>query len=475
MVRDTSDETDRTMARPTFHFTPPSQWMNDPNGLIYSQGEYHLFYQYHPHGMLWGPMHWGHAVSADLVEWTHLPIALYPDENGAIFSGSIVNDRDNTSGLVAGGGLVAVFSFDTQAQGIAYSSDQGRTWTKYAGNPVIPSPKRDFRDPKVFWYAPDKVWVMLLVAGDHALIYRSPNLIEWTQVSTFGAPYGSRAGVWECPDLFPLEIDGATKWVLIISVGDGAVAGGSGTQYFIGSFDGKTFMSENPPEHILWLDYGPDNYAGVTYNDTPDGQRVLVAWMSNWQYARVIPAQGWRGSMAVPRTLRLENVHGQGIRLAQAPIMAIDTRRTQVTSQRNVAVEDAAMILSPLPSRALDIEVEFDARDAEEFGLRICTGETTFTTIGIAPLRGEVFIDRRASGNTAFHEEFGAVLRGPLLGESRRVSLRVLADSESIEVFVNGGLTTLTALIFPPDGETRLAAYAETGEVRLSRLDVYAL
>ena len=179
--------------------------------------------------------------------------------------------------------------------------------------------------------------------------------------------------------------------------------------------------------------------------------------------------------MAVPRTLRLETVHGQGIRLAQAPIMAIDTRRTQVTSQRNVAVEDAAMILSPLPSRALDIEVEFDARDAEEFGLRICTGETTFTTIGIAPLRGEVFIDRRASGNTAFHEEFGAVLRGPLLGESRRVSLRVLADSESIEVFVNGGLTTLTALIFPPDGETRLAAYAETGEVRLSRLDVYAL
>lgn len=468
-------ETDSERVRPRFHFTPGSNWINDPNGLIYYQGEYHLFYQYHPYGMVWGPMHWGHAVSTDLIHWTHLPIALYPDHNGTIFSGSIVHDVHNTSGLVPNGGLVAIFSFDTQAQGIAYSFDRGRTWRKYASNPVIPSPKRDFRDPKVFWYAPRNVWVMLLVAGDKMLIYHSTDLIRWAHVSTFGAPYGSRAGVWECPDLFPLEIDGQTKWVLLISVGDGAIAGGSGTQYFVGRFDGTHFVSDNPPDTVLWLDYGTDNYAGVTFNDAPDRRRIFIAWMSNWRYARVTPAQGWRGSMTIPRDLRLVNAAGHGIRLAQAPAAEVDSARTLIASKHDIVLHSSTARLTQVGSRALDIVVDFEATHAEEYGLRLHTGGASFTTIGFNTAADEAFIDRRSSGTTAFHESFGSILSGPLLKVSGDNRLRVLLDSESVEVFVNDGLTVLTAQIFPPDGGVIIEVYSISGRVVVSRVDIFAL
>ncbi|MEL6917014.1 MAG: glycoside hydrolase family 32 protein, partial [Bacteroidota bacterium] len=274
--------------RPQYHFSPQEKWMNDPNGLVYNQGCYHLFYQYYPDDIVWGPMHWGHAVSTDMVHWKHKPIALFPDRNGYIFSGSAVLDSANTSGLgtLDNAPLVAIFTYhdmageeagrkDYQTQGIAFSLDNGDTWTKYKGNPVIGNDgMKDFRDPKVFWDDANDQWVMLLVAGDHLQIWNSDNLIDWQKRSEFGKKQGAHGGVWECPDLFPLKVKGTNeeKWVLLISINPGAPNGGSGTQYFIGDFDGETFTSDQKENR--WLDWGTDNYAGVTYNNVPNNERI---------------------------------------------------------------------------------------------------------------------------------------------------------------------------------------------------------
>ena len=286
--------------RPTFHFTPPEKWMNDPNGMVYYEDEYHLFYQFYPDSTVWGPMHWGHAISSDMVTWEHLSIALYPDELGYIFSGSAVIDWKNTSGFGKDGEppMIAIFTHHEpegakkgtktfQYQSIAYSNDKGRTWTKYAGNPVIPNPGiKDFRDPKVIWDDDSDQWVMVFAAWDHVKFYGSPNLKDWTHLSDFGKEWGTHAGVWECPDLFPLIVKGKgeKKWVLLQSLNPGGPNGGSGTQYFIGDFDGKNFIidgefAENfKQDTTVWLDYGRDNYAGVTWSDIPqsDGRKLFI-------------------------------------------------------------------------------------------------------------------------------------------------------------------------------------------------------
>jgi len=313
--------------RPQFHFSPPDHWMNDPNGLVYLDGEYHLFYQHDPQSRENGPMHWGHAISADLIHWTNLPIALYPDAIGPIWSGSAVIDVDNTSGLVPGGGMIAIFSYKDQSQGIAFSTDKGRSWTKYSHNPVIPVGGKDFRDPKVFWHADTKRWVMILAVNDHVAILTSSNLINWTAVSEFGVGQGIHWGVWECPDLFPLMVDGQTKWVLTNSMSPG-------TQYFVGNFDGETFTNDNSADTQLLIDYGPDSYAGVTWNDTPDGSRVLIAWMDNWRYAVNIPTTPWRGAMSIPHVLTLKRLP-EGIRLIQSPIAQVEELRDAGKSCRD--------------------------------------------------------------------------------------------------------------------------------------------
>ncbi|MDH5381668.1 MAG: glycoside hydrolase family 32 protein, partial [Cyclobacteriaceae bacterium] len=297
-------EVDQEKYRPQYHFTPPSQWMNDPNGMVYYEGEYHLFYQHYPDSNVWGPMHWGHAVSKDMVSWEHLPIALYPDTLGYIFSGSAVIDWNNSSGL--GNDLhppmVAIFTYhnpigaeegriDYQTQGLAYSLDKGRTWTKYENNPVLKNPGIiDFRDPNVAWNETLQQWVMILAVKDHIEIYTSPNLIAWEKQSEFGQTIGGHGGVWECPDLFTLtDNNGIERWVMLLSINPGGPQGGSATQYFIGNFDGKTFT---PMDSITrWVDHGADNYAGVTWSDIPksDGRRLFMGWMSNWQYANVVP------------------------------------------------------------------------------------------------------------------------------------------------------------------------------------------
>ena len=266
--------------RPQFHFSPPNGWMNDPNGLVYYEGEYHLFYQHNPAAAVWGPMHWGHAVSRDLVHWENLPIALYPDAIGAIWSGTVVVDADNTSGLVPGGGLVALFSYENQTQGAAFSTDRGRTWQMYASNPILPALETDFRDPKVIWHQPTARWVMVISAKQVIKFFTSENLLDWEFASDFG-DWGFYGGVWEVPDLFPLSVDGQEKWVLIVSINPGGPAGGNGTRYYIGDFDGQTFTNDYPGT-LTWLDYGADNYAGTTWNNAQDGRRLFAGWMSNW-------------------------------------------------------------------------------------------------------------------------------------------------------------------------------------------------
>lgn len=460
--------------RPQFHFTPAFGWINDPNGLIYYEGEYHLFYQYHPFDLIWGPMHWGHAVSTDLVHWTHLPIALAPDQNGKIFTGSVVADLDNTSGLVPGGGLIAIFSYDTQAQGIAYSNDCGRTWEKYTRNPVIPSPGRDFRDPKVFWYGPGSIWVMSLAVGDHIEFFTSSNLIDWLLTGRFGESHGAHGGVWECPDLFPLEIGSETKWVLIVSVGDGSIAGGSGTQYFIGHFDGMTFHNDTPPDTTLWLDYGTDNYAGITYNGVPDGRSVLVGWMNNWAYARKTPAQSWRGSMTVPRTLALIDVPGTGPRLLQQPVAELEQSRTLLVDLPAGVSDASTLRFNDLNTTALDIIVEFRLSDAEAAGLTIFADDAIIT-VSVNRATETLYVDRRLSGDVNFHEGFACLHSAPLLISSELVKLRILLDAASIEVFGAEGLSVITSQVFHSAAQFRFELFSSKGTVSIEYLRVYSI
>ncbi|MEZ4595112.1 MAG: glycoside hydrolase family 32 protein, partial [Chloroflexota bacterium] len=331
--------------RPAYHFTPPTAWLNDPNGMVYYDGEYHLFYQYHPDSTVWGPMHWGHAVSTDLVNWQHLPIALAPDELGYIFSGSAVIDWHNTAGF-GPEAMIAIYTYHdanaNQSQAIAYSLDKGRTWTKYAGNPVIPTPTniRDFRDPKVLWYEDEDGngrWVMALAVGRSILFYSSPNLIDWVATGSFGFGHGATDGVWETPDLFELPVAGTaeSRWVLTVGIGDHAPASGSGMQYFIGQFDGQTFTNENPKETVLWADYGADFYAAQSWSDAPNGRRLWLAWLNNWQYANQIPTTTWRGAMTLPRELRLVQTEA-GIRLGQTAVPELTHLRQGEQSWQNL-------------------------------------------------------------------------------------------------------------------------------------------
>lgn len=460
--------------RPLYHFSPPQGWQNDPNGLVYFSGEYHLFYQHHPHSAVWGPMHWGHAVSADLLHWEHLPIALYPDAIGTIWSGSAVVDADNTSGLVPGGGLVAMFSYDNQSQGIAYSTDKGRTWKMYAGNPVIPTPKNDFRDPKVFWYAPRKQWSMVLAHTDRVEFYASPDLTTWTQTGEFGVTAGSHGGVWECPDLFPLTHNGQTHWVLLVSVGNGAPGGGNGIQYFIGSFDGTTFTSEAPPEQTLWFDYGTDNYAGVTYNNVPGDRRIYVGWMSGSPYASVTPTDTWRGAMTVPRELSLRDLPGAGLRLVQRPIAEFGTLRTVLVTKQDVTLRDESLSLPLNGSHALDVVIEAEVR-ASAFEVRLRGQGEQVTTVAVYPSRNRITLDRRLSGKTDFHEAFPASYEAPLTLVEGRLRLRVLVDASSMEVFAEDGAAVFTCQIFPDPSETSLELMAVEGEVKVATVEVYEL
>lgn len=477
--------------RPQYHLSPPSGWLNDPNGMVYFEGEYHLCYQYHPWSDKWGPMHWGHAVSRDLVHWEHRPAALKPDGNGYIFSGSAVVDWSNSSGLFDDGpGLVAIFTHadaypgtdrPRQRQSLAYSTDKGRTWTKYKGNPVLSDEAiTDFRDPKVFWHAPSGRWVMVLAAGDHIRFYHSPNLKDWTLGGTFGEKEGSHDGVWECPDLFELPVEGdpkRTRWVLIVSIGDREdLTEGSRTQYFTGDFDGERFTNDHSPDTVLWADLGRDNYAGVTWSDVPesDGRRILIGWMSNWKYANLTPTESWRSAMTVPRTLTLRD-NGAGPRLVQTPVRELESLRREAVRLENVTVTPGSNPLGSYRGVQYEIEAEFVLGTATEFGFKLRCSDSEETVAAYDAARNEIVVDRSRSGKSDFHPEFpcrhGAALEpaGPTL------KLRIFVDRSSVEVFAGDGQAVLTDLIYPSLESDGLELYVKEGSVKLLSLRIYTL
>jgi fructan beta-fructosidase len=453
--------------RPQFHFTPEEKWMNDPNGLVYHKGVYHLFYQYYPEDIVWGPMHWGHAVSEDMLHWEHKPIALYPDENGYIFSGSAVVDVANTSGFGTADNpaLVAIFTYhdmegeqagrtDYQTQGIAYSLDNGDSWTKFEGNPVIGNDGiKDFRDPKVFWNEKEQAWSMLLVAGDHLQIWNSPNLKEWKQVSEFGKNQGAHGGVWECPDLFSLQVEGtdAIKWVLLISINPGAPNGGSGTQYFVGDFDGKTFTSDQ--EEHKWLDLGRDNYAGVTYNNTPNNERIFIGWMSNWDYARDTPTEKWRSAMTVPRRLSLAK-HNGNYEVYNYPLPNFESLVDKSVTEHEITIAaNASHSVELVTNNQSEIRFATTVRD---FVLSFKNDAKDSLSIAMEGKNKLVTFDRRNSGPTDFAANFASGIQAMPIGNlpEGEVEIRIILDVSSIELFINEGQYVMTNQIFPKEAYT---------------------
>jgi fructan beta-fructosidase len=465
--------------RPTFHFTPPVNWLNDPNGLVYFDGEYHLFYQHHPHSMVWGPMHWGHAVSADLVNWRHLPIALFPDSFGMIFSGSAVVDWTNAAGF-GEKALVAIFTYNKdyrETQNLAYSLDRGRTWTKYAGNPVIPAPQplSDCRDPKVFWHKDH--WVMLLAAKDKILFLTSTDLKDWNQSGIFGGGYGSTSGVWETPDLFELRVDdGAeTRWVLTVGVGDGAPAGGSGTQYFIGQFDGQRFIPDESRDTVRWADFGADFYAAQSWNEEPNGRRLIVGWMSNWQYAAHAPTSGWRGSLSLIRELSLTRSAGE-ICLVQKPLPELQSLRQNHLQLWKLMMQPRENLLAGVEATALEIHTVFEVtEETDSFGFRVRVGQNEFAEIRYSAHEKELTVDRTRAGCVNFKAGFARAHCADLMPVDGHIRLHIFVDAFSIEVFANDGLVVFSESIFPAAQSKRIELFAQGGNVFLRSLDLYQI
>lgn len=487
--------------RPQYHFTPPAKWMNDPNGLVWYEGEYHFFYQYFPDGTVWGPMHWGHAVSNDMVHWEHLPIALYPDTLGYIFSGSVVIDHQNTSGLGKNGqpAMIALFTYhdmaaeksgqrDWERQGLAYSNDKGRTWEKYEGNPVLPNPGgvRDFRDPKVLWHEGSRKWVMTLSVGDHTAFWGSPDLKKWSHLSDFGQNAGAHGGVWECPDLFPIKAsDGREKWALLVNMNPGAPNGGSGIQYFIGQFDGQKFIPDLeyiPGQPPAWLEYGRDNYAGVTWSNVPqkDGRRLLIGWMSNWDYAMVVPTERWRSGATLPRQLSLRKT-SNGYRLYSNPVKELqELRETPVTSgpaaySSRMALAGEGKAIAPTLSEWI-LEFDLTRTTARSFGVELSNIGGERYRIGFDRMNNRFFSDRTQSGKIGFSPKFADKIHfAPRFSNDSRVALHLYFDVASAELFADDGATVMTELFFPHTPYHQMALFADGGTVQLVKAAGYGL
>ena len=447
--------------RPQFHFSPKAHWMNDPNGMVFYRGTYHLFFQYYPDSMVWGPMHWGHAVSKDMVHWQELPVALYPDSLGYIFSGSAVVDFGNTSGFGHPGDtpLVAIFTqhdpvgaaqnrTDFQNQSIAYSLDNGKTWVKYDHNPVLHNPGiADFRDPKVLWDSRGNQWIMVLAVKDHVEFYGSPNLKSWSKVGEFGKEAGAHGGVWECPDLFPMKDgDGRTVWVLIVNINPGGPNGGSATQYFLGDFDGKTFTPATAGAR--WLDFGPDEYAGVTWSNT-GSDRLFLGWMSNWLYGQRVPTDPWRSANTLPRVLGLEKV-GDSLYLTSSPVREVD-----LVEGRGKKVS----FPTALPKLAM---VWLQTNKVASLGLVFSNDAGDSVVVGYNDDDHRYYIDRRHAG-VSVGPDFDRVYSAPRLAQDPFLNLVIYMDASSFELFADDGVTVMTALVFPHQPYTKLALRAAGG------------
>lgn len=472
--------------RPQFHFSPVKNWINDPNGLVYFKGEYHLFFQYNPYGKKWGHMSWGHAVSTDLVHWRELDVAI-PETDHMAFSGCALVDWHNTSGLGDGKEppLLAYYTAfdeaaDRQSQHVAYSHDQGRTWMPYEHNPVLDLDKDHFRDPQVFWYAPGRHWVLIVaLPQDHKIqIYTSDNLLSWTLQSEFG-PFGNTGGQWECPNLCEVPVEGTdhTRWVLKIDVDKNLIGSGSGAQYFVGDFDGKRFtaLADDQAPIVRLADSGADFYAAITWSDLPEthDHPVWIGWMSNHQSGAVTPTDPWRGSMTVPRELFLWQ-DGEAYHLGQRPVQALELLRQARRQYPDLvlSVEESLDLGGMGPNGAVEVLFDLKAHGTGSAGIKLAGDQGDHIAIGFDAGRNEVFVDRYCAG-VAFHPDYPARHTCPLT-HGEKVSLRILIDAASIELFVGGGRYVITDAHFLR-GEKTLCLFAGGGDASFANLHLHEL
>lgn len=481
-MSDSFDMTNKEKFRPVYHHTPAYGWMNDPNGMFYKDGVYHLYFQWNPYGSVWANMHWGHSTSTDLMHWNFEGSAIVPDAWGAIFSGSCVVDHNNTAGF----GKDAVIAFytsakaspwgDVQSQSMAYSLDNGKTFVKYEGNPILTSSEKDFRDPKVFWYAPGKHWVMMLAVGQHMEIYSSVNLKEWKKESEFGAMQGAHGGVWECPDLVEIPVEGTRekKWVLICNLNPGGPFGGSAAQYFVGSFDGKKFVNESPTQ-TKWMDWGKDNYATVTWNNAPDGRCIALGWMSNWQYANNVPTRQYRSANTLARDLTLYR-EGQELYLKSTPSVEVKKARGKKVSIPSFRVSEKHEIVNLFEDNQGAYEVEILIQNAGASKIAFCLlndkGEKVSMYYDLN--RKQFVMDRSESGTVDFSKDFPAVTVAPA-NVDKELTLRLFVDRSSIEAFGEDGKFVMTNLVFPSQPYVKMCFEADKNGYAVKTLNVYKL
>ena len=446
------DTKNREQYRPLYHHTPAYGWMNDPNGMFFKDGVWHLYFQHNPYGSQWENMTWGHSTSTDLIHWTFQGDPVQPDAWGSIFSGSSVVDKNNTAGF-GENAIVALYTSagENQTQSMAYSTDNGKTFTKYDGNPIITSNVPDFRDPHMFWNEDIKKWNMILAAGQQMNIYSSDNLKDWKFESSFGAEYGSHGGVWECPDLMKMKVRGTDKekWMLVCNINPGGPSGGSATQYFVGDFDGHKFTCESKPEVTKWMDYGKDHYATVTFDNAPNGRHVALAWMSNWQYANQVPTLQYRSANSIPRDLGLFEYKGN--------TYCSVTPSEEITAAR-----------SKKPSKSLSeaCEMVVNLKGDATITLSNSKGEKVVMTY---KAKDETFsMDRTLSGKTDFSRDFAAITTAPVYGKMNK--LRIFIDKSSIEVFDNDGKMAMTNLVFPTKPYDKVTIKGKTKKYAVYKL-----
>lgn len=458
----------REKFRPQFHFSPAANWMNDPNGLMYTNGIYHLFYQHNPFANIWGHMSWGHATSKDLLHWQHLPVALQEENGIMMFSGSAVTDKNNTAGL-GKNAMIAMYTGHTeilQTQNIAYSNDGGKSFKKYRNNPVLDEHKKDFRDPNVFWYEKSKCWMMCVShPNEHQIgFYQSPDLKSWKLNGMFG-PAGDTSGVWECPDLFELPVEGTRekKWVLYVSQN-------STMQYFVGSFDGRNFINENPSTKIFKQDWGTDYYAAVTYHENPLHKPIAIGWVNNWNYANNIPTTPWKSMMSLPRILSLKKMNNEYI-LVQCPIAQLQDLRGQLFETKNLSVLNTNIIKHK--SQCFEAEIIFEPAETV-CGIELAAGEHTSFVISYNAQTKEMKIDRSntySSFDTSFQKINAALTT--IHSNSQKIKWHIFFDKSVVEIFVNDGETVFTSQFFPEADADGIKLFAKKGTMKVDSFKIW--
>lgn len=473
-MTDTFDTANTEKYRPAYHHTPLYGWMNDPNGMFYKDGVWHLYYQYNPYGSKWQNMSWGHSSSTDLVNWEHHPEAISPNGLGSIFSGSAV--------VLPQGEIAAMYTScaTSQVQSLAYSSDDGMTFTNYPGNPVIPN-RNEARDPNMFWHEPSGQWVLILAEAleKQMQIYTSPDLKHWTYQSSFGKGYGSQDGVWECPDLFELPVEGSDdkKWVLVCNINPGGPFGGSATQYFVGDFDGKTFTCDTPRSTAKWMDYGKDHYATVSWSNTPDNRRTVIGWMSNWQYANDVPTKQFRSANTLPRDLGLflDNDGEYYLTVKPVPEMQLMRQPPYTSKAKNLSNKSLNYVLPKANDGICEIVVDYTIKNCRQLTLTLSNEKAEKVTFTIDPAEQTFAMDRTQSGLTNFDGHFPAVTVAPTHDAKGSGSLRIYIDRSSIEAFDGNGRFAMTNLVFPTSPYDKLSISAIDGKARINAVNIYPL